>query len=507
METIEYLKSPSLVVDIQRWFGLFRNAGTTSENVASLQNCNHSANYDTVNGVTNKETSSEIAATRDASTTTNAALSKHKEEHTSILRLRNRNVSRDSELNDNADADADADADDNHIDLATSEAPSPKRDDATNADVDTSIAASLLNSGLEAHGIFSVTVREQKQRTETPCSSGDEYEDESGRREFRVTSPFWHVFFSLASNLGNEVFYCSFFPFWFWNVDTYVARRVIALWALNMYIGQALKDIIRWPRPASPPVLRLEQRYALEYGMPSTHAMVGVAIPFGLLITSLPRYNLILWLSLSIALLWTSSICVSRLYLGMHSVLDIIAGILFTSLIMSLYLPVADFVDVFTLTHPLAPVLVVGGTISAAVAYPSLDRWSTARGDTTVVIGTNAGVMVGSWLNHRLGYLKPAVEVPPYEIIYPAFHDIGLCLLRTCIGILILLATRAIVKLTVFWGLKLAFTIDEKSKESLKVEIPYKFLPYATMGFMAIFLCPIAFDILNIARITSYTEM
>ena len=66
-------------------------------------------------------------------------------------------------------------------------------------------------------------------------------------------------------------------------------------------------------------------------------------------------------------------------------------------------------------------------------------------------------------------YLKPALERPPYEIIYPSFHDIGLSLLRTCIGILILLATRAIVKLTVFWGLKLTFTIDDKSKESLKV--------------------------------------
>ena len=61
------------------------------------------------------------------------------------------------------------------------------------------------------------------------------------------------------------------------------------------------------------------------------------------------------------------------------------------------------------------------------------------------------------------------MDGPPYEIIYPSFHDIGLSLLRTCIGILILLATRAIVKLTVFWGLKLTFTIDDKSKESLKV--------------------------------------
>ena len=74
--------------------------------------------------------------------------------------------------------------------------------------------------------------------------------------------------------------------------------------------------MIRWPRPAAPPVIRLEDRYALEYGMPSTHAMVGVAIPFGLLLASLHRYNLILWLSITICIVWTSSICASRLYLG-----------------------------------------------------------------------------------------------------------------------------------------------------------------------------------------------
>ena len=87
----------------------------------------------------------------------------------------------------------------------------------------------------------------------------------------------------------------------------------------------------------------------------------------------------------------------------MHSVLDVIAGVLLTVVIMTLFLPFADAVDWFSLTHPASPVLVVTATLLAAVMYPSLDRWSTARGDTTTVIGTNAGVMVGSWLNFHLG--------------------------------------------------------------------------------------------------------
>jgi len=45
-----------------------------------------------------------------------------------------------------------------------------------------------------------------------------------------------------------------------WNVDGCVARQIGMLWAFFMYIGQATKDVLAIPRPASPPVLQLEKR-------------------------------------------------------------------------------------------------------------------------------------------------------------------------------------------------------------------------------------------------------
>ena len=33
------------------------------------------------------------------------------------------------------------------------------------------------------------------------------------------------------------------------------------VWCLVMYIGQGMKDVIRWPRPAMPPVVHLEQKW------------------------------------------------------------------------------------------------------------------------------------------------------------------------------------------------------------------------------------------------------
>lgn len=55
--------------------------------------------------------------------------------------------------------------------------------------------------------------------------------------------------------------------------------------------------------------------------MPSTHAMVGVSIPFSVLLYTMNRYQYDLPLGLTIAVLWCTVICVSRLYLGMHTVL------------------------------------------------------------------------------------------------------------------------------------------------------------------------------------------
>lgn len=56
-----------------------------------------------------------------------------------------------------------------------------------------------------------------------------------------------------------------------------------------MYVGQVLKDLLKLPRPCSPPVVKLETRVDAEYGLPSTHAMAATAISFTLLLSAPSR--------------------------------------------------------------------------------------------------------------------------------------------------------------------------------------------------------------------------
>jgi len=108
---------------------------------------------------------------------------------------------------------------------------------------------------------------------------------------YQLKYKFWFYFFSFGASLGYECFYSLFFPFMFWNYDQTVAQKIVTVWVTLMYVGQAIKDIVKWPRPSSPPVVSLEPKYAIEYGMPSTHAIIGLGIPFSIVIFSSNRFE------------------------------------------------------------------------------------------------------------------------------------------------------------------------------------------------------------------------
>lgn len=139
----------------------------------------------------------------------------------------------------------------------------------------------------------------QKIIEDNPVSSDEDFsnseqdQDKQNVIYYRIDQVFWYYFFLLGTQLGDETYYSIFFCFWFWNIDGAVGRRIMLVWNMVMYIGQGMKDIIRWERPAMPPVIQLESKWALEYGMPSTHAMVGLAIPVSILLFTYGRYQVI----------------------------------------------------------------------------------------------------------------------------------------------------------------------------------------------------------------------
>lgn len=82
-------------------------------------------------------------------------------------------------------------------------------------------------------------------RSASEVSTSSSGSGANDNKDYVVQWSFFYYLFHIGAGLGNEMFYCCFFPYWFWNVDGYVCRRLVLTWCVIMYIGQALKDIIR----------------------------------------------------------------------------------------------------------------------------------------------------------------------------------------------------------------------------------------------------------------------
>ncbi|CAB0006606.1 unnamed protein product, partial [Nesidiocoris tenuis] len=67
---------------------------------------------------------------------------------------------------------------------------------------------------------------------ELQYTSGSDSED----KEYAITNKFWYFLFVLGTELGDEIFYASFIPFWFWNIDGAVGRRVVMVWSIVMCV-------------------------------------------------------------------------------------------------------------------------------------------------------------------------------------------------------------------------------------------------------------------------------
>jgi sphingosine-1-phosphate phosphatase 1 len=193
-----------------------------------------------------------------------------------------------------------------------------------------------------------------------------------------------------------------------------------------------------------------------------------------------------------------------------HSLLDVIAGVLYSMLVLIMVMPILEPVDRFMLDNSFSPYIALTVGFLLCVFYPSLKQWSTARGDTTIIIGTVVGFSVGSYLNNNMGYIHRPDEPPLYDIHFPNAIGYIFGVLRTVMGLLILVATRQFFKSSLLkfmcylHGLN---SSDESAKKQKKIELPYYYITYFAIGLNVAFTSPYLFRLLNIERDYSYTEL
>ena len=311
------------------------------------------------------------------------------------------------------------------------------------------------------------------------------------------TNALLHPIFAIGSSLGNELFFLTFFPIVI-SADFEIARRTMVCWAAIYYIGQVLKDALQLPRPPvrakisashtcaacpaacggawcsgrgtkfqagpmpsaastspaaaaaarSKGVVCLESHYAAEFGMPSTHAMCSVGLPWSLVAWAAESGRCspdVLPPLVAFATFYTFATTLSRPYMGVHSPADLLVGLVLGALILLADLRLGKAVDLWVLHSPLAPAALPLLLVALMAAYPRPHKWKSSPGDTMLVMASTTGVLLAATLESREHLAASSAQ----RITLPAFPTPLTCLnalLRLLAAGAACAATRALLK-------------------------------------------------------------
>ena len=325
--------------------------------------------------------------------------------------------------------------------------------------------------------------------------------------QFKIESKFFYYFFNFVTHMGNEVFYIVFLPILLWNFNEKILLLTAVCWSLTMYIGQGTKDLIKMPRPQTPPVIKLEEKYLLEYGFPSTHSMAAMSISFTIISlifnytevrVNYEDYKVLL---LICAIISCFLVSLSRVYLGMHSVLDVVGGLLYAFLISFFFVSFSDNFLNFIKQSSINGGLFYLMMVLLCVLYPCKDRWSSARSDTFLILGVGAGVAIAYSLKASFKWLNVG------QLRYVAKGDSALnkskvISMRIFLGLFTLLIVRNMSKKIFYWILRFRPNLSKISGEQLKehikknfsLDLCFYFFTYSNVGFTAVFTCFVLFE-------------
>lgn len=195
-------------------------------------------------------------------------------------------------------------------------------------------------------------------------------------------------------------------PLCFWTGDILLGAEFTLCLLIGTFLGNFAKNVFALPRPPAPPVALL-QHTMRDFGFPSVHTLNAVTVSGVLL-----RYHyehawwyfssdpaVALWIfvgSVSLAVLWCVSIPLSRMYVGVHSPLDVVAG--FASGIVFLLGWLWAYPGMYlwiTVTRTyLVPVVCLGAFVAVTV-HPRSQRPSPSYRNNIAVIGIIVGTFLG----------------------------------------------------------------------------------------------------------------
>ncbi len=216
-------------------------------------------------------------------------------------------------------------------------------------------------------------------------------------------TPFWDGFFSLFTHLGDELVLIPIFCALFWCVNKRFAYHVSLAFFSGTLLSQLLKITFCIPRPwlLDPKIKPVESAVsgATGFSFPSGHTASAAGI-YGGIAMNLRKWGA--WLGLGMC---TLLVAYSRLYLGVHTPLDVGVSLLISAVLLLLSRRVMAFAE----THEKggAVILTAGIALCAAsLVYVHLRHWPFFSDienflDAYKAVGGGMGYFIGWYLERR----------------------------------------------------------------------------------------------------------
>jgi hypothetical protein len=282
-----------------------------------------------------------------------------------------------------------------------------------------------------------------------------------------------HHLFKFGAVLGDEPFYVLLIAFIFVFQDQKAARLMSAILAHSNYVSLSLKEIFEIPRPASPPVVRLEHHHLEQHGFPSVHSTAAASVPFYLCFL---MQNALL---LPIALIWFLLTVSSRIYLGVHSFADISAGVAIGMLILTSHCSFAAMIDEALISSPFSPLILTSIVLLLVAMFPVAAKWSSSFGESIAGIGVSYGLFMSAWVDNWILQISPES---------PASISTSQMLSQMSFGLGLATLAKTFAQKNMVAVLKRILKIEDATQEALKryqVEIPIKLVSYFSAGFVS----------------------
>lgn len=260
--------------------------------------------------------------------------------------------------------------------------------------------------------------------------------------------------FKLVSIIANETLYLIVISISYWCVSKRKAFHMIVMLCFSGYIGIVIKEFMKIPRPYTyDGIQSLYEKAAASYSFPSTHVQLATTFWGSFMILCKKR---IIWM---IGIVFIILVSISRLYLRVHWLSDIIGAVLFSVIVVYLYTKV---------TMGLSDRKFI--LLQRIILAVSLIMYvMTSQVDNLKLLGVLTGSTIGIMLENHFINMNES-------------NDFKMQVVKTVLGLSILLVVQLLLK---------------------KVIPDMYYLRYVLTGFTITFLCPFMFHMLRIKNVSS----